>query len=65
MYIDWFRNLLDYSGYDINLAFYADHLHLNRLGVSILNKKFSEFVRNRRPYKYQVKKGSISVYFFT
>lgn len=51
-YINWFRNFLDVDGHDINLAFYADTLHLNRFGISTLNKRFFEFVRNRRHTRY-------------
>ena len=48
-YIDWFRNFLDYEGFDINRAFYADPFHLNRLGISTLTRRFFEFIRNRGP----------------
>ena len=46
-YIDWFWHFLDYNGDDINLLFYSDSIHLNRRGISYLNKLFFELIRNR------------------
>ena len=46
-FIDWFRDFLDFEGNEVNLMFYADPIHLNRRGISYLNRLIFDFIRFR------------------